>query len=175
MAITQIRGESQIMNNSIPSSKLGSSSTGGFLSGSDLDMTNGSKDATITGLRLPTNDSDAATKQYVDEAGTVLKTVNGNNVSPGNHSLSGFSNAAIINRISITTASTDWNLILYSKDNYSSDPIRIFINRNGNYIIYPNLPYEDKDATSELHYNFTDNGGSNIYSIEVQAQVSRSV
>ena len=174
MSITQIRGESQIIDNSIPKKKLLTSSTGGFLGGSDLNVTNGAENATFTGLRLSTAGSDAATKKYVDETVSFPVDVSGPGLTPGNHSLSGFGNSAIINRISITTASTDWNLILYSKSDYSSDPIRIFINRSGSYNIYPNIPYEDKNATSSLHYNFTDNGGSNSYSIEVWALVSRN-
>lgn len=62
MAITQARGSNQIKDNSVTRAKL----VADFLAGSDLDLTNGNNDATITGLINPSNPQDAATKDYVD-------------------------------------------------------------------------------------------------------------
>lgn len=62
MAITQARGSNQIKDNSVTRAKL----VADFLAGSDLNLTNGNNNATITGLVDPTNAQDAATKAYVD-------------------------------------------------------------------------------------------------------------
>jgi len=80
MSRTWIRGNTQIMPWSVTLDRTwgydGNTSTG-FLTTStgaakDWDMTNGAKDATITGLRNPTADSDAATKVYVDSVAQGL-------------------------------------------------------------------------------------------------------
>lgn len=62
MPLTLIRGETQIMPESIDLSRLFVP----FLSGADWDITDGNNDQTITGLADPTNPQDAATKAYVD-------------------------------------------------------------------------------------------------------------
>ncbi len=64
MPITQVRGETQIMDNSIDLSRLFDP----FLTATegDWDITGGANGFTITGIRDPTADDDAATKGYVD-------------------------------------------------------------------------------------------------------------
>jgi len=62
MAITQIRGSNQIKDTTITKAKL----VADFLAGSNLNITNGNEDATITGLVNPSSAQDAATKSYVD-------------------------------------------------------------------------------------------------------------
>jgi len=66
MSTTKIRGNTQIMDFSIDLGRLQE----GFLSTStgDWDITNGTKDALITGIKLqPVDDSDVASKWYVDQ------------------------------------------------------------------------------------------------------------
>jgi len=62
MSQTQIRGNTQIMTETIDKSLM----VLDFLGGVDWDLTNSAKNATITGLRAPTNASDAVTKEYAD-------------------------------------------------------------------------------------------------------------
>jgi hypothetical protein len=66
MATTKIRGNSQIMDLTIDLGRLQES----FINSStgDWDITNGSQDALITGIKLqPVNDSDVSSKWYVDQ------------------------------------------------------------------------------------------------------------
>ena len=65
MPVTRIRGNTQIMSNTIDLDKLMSpfiSSTTG-----NWDITNGNLDATITGIPDPVNDYDVVNKHYVDQ------------------------------------------------------------------------------------------------------------
>jgi hypothetical protein len=67
MARTQLRGDSQIMQGTIDLLRLITR----FITG-DWNITDGNNDATITGLRDPTNPQDAATKAWVE---SVIPTV----------------------------------------------------------------------------------------------------
>ena len=64
MPITQVRGETQIMDNSVDLSRLFDP----FLTATegDWDITGGANGFTVTGIRDPTADDDTATKGYVD-------------------------------------------------------------------------------------------------------------
>ncbi len=64
MPVTQVRGETQIMDNSVDLSRLFDP----FLTATegDWDITGGANGFTITGVRDPTAGDDVATKQYVD-------------------------------------------------------------------------------------------------------------
>jgi len=62
MAITQIRGSSQIQNQTLTRDKL----VADFLEGSDLDLTNGAGNATITGLKDGANPRDAVTYSQLE-------------------------------------------------------------------------------------------------------------
>ena len=62
MAITKLRGSSQIRENTIDISKL----VLDFLGGTDWNITNGNNDATITGIKDPVNDFDAVNKESLD-------------------------------------------------------------------------------------------------------------
>ena len=67
-----------MMDGTLPLSKL----VAAFLNGSDWNITNGTRNATITGLKNPVNAGDAATKEYVD--GVVDSTLK----SPDEHDAS---------------------------------------------------------------------------------------
>jgi len=62
MALKQIDLKRQSLDGSLNFEKLEAD----FLNGSDLDVTNGNRNATITGLSTPVNISDAVPKDYVD-------------------------------------------------------------------------------------------------------------
>ncbi len=62
MALSQIRGNTQIKQETIDKARL----VLDFLNGSNWNITNDAKNATITGLKAPVNPSDAVTKEYAD-------------------------------------------------------------------------------------------------------------
>ena len=62
MAITEVRGNEQIMNKSITREKL----VDDFIDNATWDVSS-TDTATITGLQLPVNPKDAASKEYVDQ------------------------------------------------------------------------------------------------------------
>ena len=62
MSLKKIHLTRQSQDNTLVRSKLVSD----FLEGSDLNLTNGSNNATITGLKSPINDHDVVIKSYVD-------------------------------------------------------------------------------------------------------------
>jgi len=64
-----IRGNTQILDNSINREKLFAD----FLNGTDLNLTNGNNNATLTGFSDPVNDRDVAIKSYVDTLVQGLK------------------------------------------------------------------------------------------------------
>jgi hypothetical protein len=63
MANTQIRGSSQILDATFTKAKV----VADFLAAADWNITNGSNNATITGVKDPVNNQDVATKKYVDD------------------------------------------------------------------------------------------------------------
>lgn len=62
MGVTKIRGNQQIKDGTLDRAKLQSD----FLEGSDLNLTNGANDATITGLAAGVNPNDAVNKSQLD-------------------------------------------------------------------------------------------------------------
>lgn len=80
MATTQVRGASQIMEGTIDLLRLVTR----FITG-DWNITDGNNDATITGLRDPTNPQDAATKAYVDANIPSIPTDVWNDCVTGTH------------------------------------------------------------------------------------------
>ncbi len=147
-----------------------------------FDITNvGDLEAT-TSLKIPIDvagsaaaqiryNSSAVSVEYYDGSGwhdsgsPALVSADDSTVSEGDNSLTGLKDKFLVKALGITTSSTDWTIIVYSKDDYISDPITILKNRNGNCVCYLDRPYEDKDATAEFHYNFTDNAGTDTYNI----------
>ncbi len=97
----------------------------------------------------------------------MLVSSTGTAVAEGNNSLTGLEDRYMVETIEITTVSTNWTLTVYSKDDYSSDSVIVLKNRSENALLYWDYPYEDKDATSEFHYNFTDNSGTATHNIEI--------
>jgi hypothetical protein len=77
----------------------------------------------------------------------------------------------LIKKIKIETASTDWDLWVLQNDNgYSTDDaampaIQFMSAGNGDEIIKTDHPYEDEDATDELHLYVVDNSGSATFDI----------
>jgi len=100
-------------------------------------------------------------------AALELVNVTDSAVPEGDHSITGFESKVLLKKIKVVTASVNWTLTVFSKDDYTSDPVIVLPNRIGDWRINLDLPYEDKDATSEFHYNFTDHNGSNTHDIEV--------
>jgi hypothetical protein len=78
---------------------------------------------------------------------------------------------ALIKEIEIETSSTDWDLYLLQNDNtWAVDdanlPARLLNESgNGDETIYVDQPYEDEDATGEVHLYWVDNSGSNTANI----------
>ena len=89
-------------------------------------------------------------------------------VAEGNFSITGFANKALIKWVEVTTSATSWDLTIYSDDGYSTDAFQIVNDRNGNYNVYLDYPYEDDDASSEFHYTFTDNIAANTHDIKIR-------
>jgi len=74
---------------------------------------------------------------------------------------------ALIKTIRVVTSSTDWDLYILQNDNgYATDDanigkMKIMEEASGNANIYLDLPYEDEDASSEVHLYYLDNSGAN--------------
>lgn len=73
---------------------------------------------------------------------------------------------AFIAQIRVVTSSSDWDLYLLQNDNgYAADDANIPKNMvakciAGNANLLVNLPYEDEDATNEVHLYYVDNAGT---------------
>jgi hypothetical protein len=80
---------------------------------------------------------------------------------------------AIIKVIRVITSSTDWDLWILQNDNgYAADDanipkMQIMEAGNGDANIYLDLPYQDEDASGEVHLYYVDNGGANTADIYV--------
>jgi hypothetical protein len=97
-------------------------------------------------------------------------SVSATNVSEGNYSLSGFStNKFLIKWVNIETTSTDYDLSIFAKQDYTTDRFDVAFNQNGNNSFYLDYPFEDLDSNNNLYINFTSNSGSENYTVEVKA------
>jgi hypothetical protein len=80
---------------------------------------------------------------------------------------------SIIRVIRVITSSTDWDLYILQNDNgYAADDanipkLQIMEAGNGDAAIYLDLPYEDEDASAEVHLYYLDNSGSNTVDIYI--------
>jgi len=101
--------------------------------------------------------------------GTESTVAEGNN----NVTLSPVKSKVLIKYINIVTTSTDWTLTLYTKDDFATGTMVVVTNRSGNYNVYLDYPYEDADASGELHYNFTSASGSETHDIEIRGYALR--
>jgi hypothetical protein len=84
------------------------------------------------------------------------------------------SNKALIKSIRVNTTSNHWDLWLLQNDNgYAVDDatiprVQLMDGGNGNESIYPDLAYEDEDASGEIHLYFNDVTGAATADIFVQ-------
>jgi len=80
---------------------------------------------------------------------------------------------ALIYLIRVVTSSTDWDLYVLQNDNgFATDDANIPMLRvadqvSGDANLLLNLPYEDEDASGEVHLYFLDNSGANTADIYV--------
>jgi len=86
-------------------------------------------------------------------------------VAEGNNSFSVSADKYLIKYLFFDTTSTDYTVTLYTDDGYSTGGIEIVTNRDGDYMVYLDLPYYDDDDTGEIHYNFTSASGSETHNI----------
>lgn len=82
---------------------------------------------------------------------------------------------ALIKYIGVDTVSTDWDLWLLQNDNgYAADDanipaLKIINNCNGEANIQLDYPYEDEDASAEVHLYYVDNAGADTADIYIKA------
>ena len=75
-------------------------------------------------------------------------------------------NKALVGIIRIITDSTDWDLYILQNDNgFAADDanmpkLQLMNSGNGDADITVQLPYEDEDASKEVHLYFLDNSGT---------------
>lgn len=153
-------------------------------------------------LVLPTSPpaSPSAGSAYVDTTNKVLMINDGStwesadcdqyvkmsltSQSEGNASSSAWKdrsgNAVTVNSVKLEgfegiTSSTDWNFTLYEKDDYSTSSKNIVKDRDGNIFLGVGelFPYNDQDSTGELHFNYTDDSGSNTINVTITGKKLR--
>lgn len=80
---------------------------------------------------------------------------------------------SIVKTVIVETASTDWDLYILQNDNgFSTNDanvpaMQLMASGNGNVTIQRDFPYEDEDATDEVHLYFVDNAASNTVDITI--------
>ena len=109
--------------------------------------------------------------EYINIQGTCLDGVDKHIAGPVQWDTS----KMIFKEIRVVTTSTDWDLWLLQNDNgYATDDATVGRYQlmgagNGDESIFADRPYEDEDATSEIHLYFTDNAGSASATVSVVA------
>lgn len=103
---------------------------------------------------------------------TMVKLI-ATGLSAGNNNLTYASWAvskAQIMRITVTSASTDFNIEIFEKDTFLAAN-SIFTSNNNSLSLdslIGSLIYEDQDATSEIHIKLTDNAGASTFNVEIR-------
>jgi hypothetical protein len=97
-------------------------------------------------------------------------SVSAESIPEGNFSLSGFPvSKFLIKWINIETTSTDYDISIFAKQDYTTGKFDVTFNQNGNNNFYLDYPFEDLNNNNNLYINFTSYSGSEDYIIEVKA------
>lgn len=151
---------------------------------SDVTVTNASNIVILTS-DITSNDSDILVLQSdlavlaAEPDCPVYKYIIALAQAPGDLHLSDGTNwnisKALLKTIRVVTSSTNWDLWLLQNDNgYATDDatmpaVKIIGNCNAEANISLDHPYEDEDATGELHLYYVDNSGANTADIYITA------
>jgi hypothetical protein len=132
------------------------------VSGAELEeLTDGSATS------LHTHDDDCPEYKYIKALAQPEGDIHLSDVTNWNTSL------ALIKSITIRTLSTDWDGWILRNDNgyvlndANIPSTQIMDAGSGNYVIEFDLPYEDEDASGEVHLHLIDNLGSNTFDVEL--------
>jgi len=97
-----------------------------------------------------------------------LLEARGTDLEDGTNSLAGLADKFLIKMISIETTSRDWIFTIYSRGDYSTDPVTLLSGQSEGCLLYLDHPYTDRDGGGSLHYWFIDASGAGAtYSIIV--------
>jgi hypothetical protein len=117
------------------------------------------------------------TATYPVNARGLMTYIKATGQSEGDLHLSDATNWAtstsLIKTIRVETSSTDWDLWLLQNDNsFATDDanipkMQIVEAGNGDQIVSLDHPYEDEDATDEVHLYYLDNSGANTATIYI--------
>jgi hypothetical protein len=145
-------------------------------------ITEFSTDGTLGGDSDSALPTEKAVKTYVDNeiagAKVTYKYIKVTGQSEGDLHLSDGTNwnisKALIKYIRVITSSTNWDLYILQNDNsYDINDATITAMKIGDNIvenatIWLDLPYEDEDASGEVHLYWLDNSGANTADIIIQ-------
>ena len=130
-----------------------------------------STDGTLAGNSDDVVPTEQAVKTYVDaESCPTYKYIKATTQAEGDLHLSAATWAiskAMIYQIRVVTSSTDWDLYVLQNDNgYAANDATIgrfcrVTECSGNATLMMNLPYQDEDASGELHLYYNDDSGAN--------------
>jgi hypothetical protein len=143
--------------------------TVGYLAQFDTEDTVGDGPIWMDGDDLVFEDVTAGQLTLVELSCPPYIRIKAQNQTEGDLHLSGAGWAvskAQIKMIRVITVSTDWDLWVLQNDNgYVADDAAVPALQlmEGGYeseTIFPDLPYEDEDGTSEVHLYYQDNGGA---------------
>ena len=85
------------------------------------------------------------------------------------HNMASFNDKVLITSIDIDTTSTDYTFKVCPDDDADGvGCITLLSNRSGDFVIYWMYNYEDTDASSEFHYFFESDSGSETHDIDVR-------
>lgn len=110
-----------------------------------------------------------AVPEYINLQATGLAEGDRHLTGPGQWDTS----KMIVKEIRIWTASIDWELWILQNDNglgmdnATVSAVQLMGAGNGNELIFVDRPYQDEDATNEIHLTFLDNAGSDTFDVSV--------